>query len=181
MRYQWGMAVGHVYMYQNFPAPTIPTIPPDFDFSLLPHGSSNHNRPSSSVIPETSQSSGLPSFDPSQSGVQHQNVRPASDSIESQSSLGRATTQLPVTGTPPMDLLGHFTSTSHCGNSNNPHSLCPPTIAVPASSPTLTHPVASQQLQPTAAPSRGQLAHASDDAEVDDLVGDDLDDLPDGR
>ena len=80
-----------------------------------------------------------------------------------------------------MDLLGHFTSTSHCGNSNNPHSLCPPTIAVPASSPTLTHPVASQQLQPTAAPSRGQLAHASDDAEVDNLVGDDLDDLPDGR
>ncbi|KAJ2929444.1 hypothetical protein H1R20_g7651, partial [Candolleomyces eurysporus] len=35
MRYQWGMAVGHRYMYPDFPPPAIPPISPDFDFCLL--------------------------------------------------------------------------------------------------------------------------------------------------
>ncbi|RXW13768.1 hypothetical protein EST38_g12086 [Candolleomyces aberdarensis] len=35
MRYQWGMAIGHKYMYPNFPPPVIPSIPPEFDFCLL--------------------------------------------------------------------------------------------------------------------------------------------------
>lgn len=177
------MAMGHAYMYQNFPPPTIPTIPPDFDFHL-PHGSDNDTSakdgPSGSVIPEICKSLNTSILDPSQSGVRHQDItprlptqgRPGSASIESQSSLGRATTQPPATGRPPIDALGHFTSTSRYGNSNDPYSLRPSTT------PLQFDPMASQLLQPAALPSRGQLPHAGDDVEVDDLVGDDLNDLP---
>lgn len=34
MRYQWGMSVGHSYMYPKFPPPSIPTIGPDFDHCM---------------------------------------------------------------------------------------------------------------------------------------------------
>ena len=39
MRYQYGMSVGHVYMHSLFPLPTLPSIPPDFDYCLqdTPH------------------------------------------------------------------------------------------------------------------------------------------------
>ncbi|TEB38585.1 hypothetical protein FA13DRAFT_1784905 [Coprinellus micaceus] len=35
MRYQWGMSIGHTYMFAGFPPPSLPSIPSDFDFCIL--------------------------------------------------------------------------------------------------------------------------------------------------
>ncbi|RXW25755.1 hypothetical protein EST38_g7 [Candolleomyces aberdarensis] len=199
MRYQWGISVGHTYMHQNFPAPTIPTIPPDFDFFLLPHDSNNDRSvkdvPSSSAISGTSKLSNAPILDPSQSRTQQQGIttqlampgRHASTSIDPPSSLGQTAAahsvlaprsqetvyQPPVISMPP----GHY------GNSNTPYCLHSSTKATPTSNPTHSQLglITSQQFIPTSEASSAQFTHAQDGVEVDDPVGEDFDDLPNER
>ncbi|KAF6742404.1 hypothetical protein DFP72DRAFT_1081941 [Ephemerocybe angulata] len=52
MRFQYGMSVGHEYMRHKFPSPSIPTIPPDFDFCVLPKLASGSEEPNVDIYEE---------------------------------------------------------------------------------------------------------------------------------